>query len=256
MFVWEGLPDGMRPEFIENLLYNYGSALFFKDEKMDMFLCLNAMPSGGQNVYGEFLEYRGMGIGFYDSASYKQHETCVLVRNNAIQTNTREYILMYAARIAEIERTLDVNVKAQKTPLIIACDDKDILSLKNVYKQIDGNMPAIWVDKNLNLGAIQVLNTNAPFICDKLADYKHDVWADAMTFLGIANANTDKRERLVTDEVNANNAFVDMNAAYMLQAREMACEEINRLFGLSVSVEVRKTQTEEEGANVGGVQPS
>jgi len=163
---------------------------------------------------------------------------------------------MYAARIAEIERTLDVNVKAQKTPLIIACDDKDILSLKNVYKQIDGNMPAIWVDKNLNLGAIQVLNTNAPFICDKLADYKHDVWADAMTFLGIANANTDKRERLVTDEVNANNAFVDMNAAYMLQAREMACEEINRLFGLSVSVEVRKTQTEEEGANVGGVQPS
>jgi len=238
MFEWEGLPEDMRPEYIERLLYTFGGALFCKNKYSDQLICVQAAPAGGFNIYGEFLAYQGMGSNEYNE--HYEAEECVYIRNNALKVNTHDNLMMFAIRIAGIERTIDVNVNSQKTPRIVVCDDKDILTFKNIFRQVDGNVPAIYADKSLNVDSLNVLDITAPFVADKLADLKHDIWNDALSFLGIDNANTDKRERLVKDEVNANNSFVDFNALYMLQAREIACKEINVMFGCNVSVKRRE----------------
>ena len=58
-----------------------------------------------------------------------------------------------------------------------------------------------------------------------------------MTYLGINNSNQEKRERLVEDEVSANNDQVNAFRNIALNARKQACEEINKMFGLNVDVE-------------------
>jgi len=241
MFEWEGLPEGMEAEYIEETLFTHGRALFFKDKNLG-FLCLKAMPSEGINVYGRHTKYRGTGYNY--SVEYSLEES-VLIKNNMLQTTTEDYITLYALKLTEIERSLDVNVKAQKTPYIIVCDDKDLLTFKNIYKQVDGNEPAVFADKNLNLNSLDVLKTDAPFIADQLADYRHDVLNEVLSLLGIDNANTDKRERLVTDEVSANNEYIENNAEYMLKTRERAVKEINKMFGLNVTVKVKQKEQEE-----------
>jgi hypothetical protein len=241
MFVWEGLPDTIKPEYIEKILYTHGRALFFKDKNLGL-LCLQAEPTAGVNVYGEHTAYYGVGFNYRELYDV---DSCVLVKNNILCMPTDNYVVLYASKLQEIERTMDVNVKALKTPYVIACDDKDILTFKAIFKQIDGNTPAIYADKNLNLNSLDVLDIKAPFVCDKLADYKHDVWNDCYTFLGINNANTDKRERLVSEEVTANNEAVQLNAEYMLEARQTACQELNSMFGLNVSVKRREVKQDE-----------
>jgi hypothetical protein len=242
MFEWDGLPENMKPEYIEKLLYQHGSAVFFNDDNMGL-LCLQATPSGGMNVYGEWLKVRPMARG-EGADMFREYDMteCVLMHNNPMRINTHDYIMYYTYKLFEIERSLDNNVKIQKFPFLITCDDKDILTFKNIVKQIDENVLAIYTDKNLRRDDLDVLNLNPPFIADKLSDYRHDVTNELMTFLGINNANTDKRERLVTDEVNANNDAVVLNRDFMLTSRQMACDAINKMFGLNMSVKTREVE--------------
>jgi hypothetical protein len=235
MFEWEGLPEGLRPEYIERVLYHEGQALFFKDDKMGIF-CLPCQPSGGVNIYNEHMDFYAVGFNYHKKYSLDQ---AVLIKNNMLMTNTDDQVMIYANKIADIERSFDVNIRNQKFPFIIKCNDKDELTFKNIYYQIDGNEPVVYTDKNLDLDSIDVLPTIAPFVADKLADSRHDIWNEVLTYLGINNANTDKKERLVSDEVNSNNEFVRYNAEYMLQTRQYACDQINEMFGLNISVKRR-----------------
>jgi hypothetical protein len=101
----------------------------------------------------------------------------------------------------------------------------------------------IYGDKDLDTSGIDTLKTDAPVVFDKLQHQKHTLWNECMTFLGINNANMDKRERLVDDEVQANNEQIELSAAVMLKSRELAAERINALFGTNISVELRKPTT-------------
>jgi hypothetical protein len=248
IFEWTGLPENMKPEYIEKTLFEHGQALFVNDSALG-FLCLKCLVDGGFNVYGEPVKFRAVGLNYN-----KQYDidNSVLIKNNPLKVPTDYFITIYANKLTEIERTMDVNVKAVKTPYIVTCDEKDLLTFKNIFKMVDGNVPAIYADKNLNINAIQVLQTGVEFLCDKLADYRHDVTNEVLTFLGINNANTDKRERLISDEVNANNAYVDENISYMLESRQQACEQINAMYGLNISVDVKHKEEPREGGNEDG----
>lgn len=241
-FEWDGLPDGIEEKHIEKHLFDHGKAIFFRDPSMS-YMCLEAQDSGELNVYGEPLFYLATGFQYHRRFAA---DDCVIIENNPLRKCTDRLIMFYANKLTEAERTMDVNVKACKTPYIIACDDKDVLTFKRIFQMIDGNTPAIYADKGLNLDAINVLKTNADFIGNELMDYKKSVENELLTILGFNNLAVDKKERVNLSEANSNNQITESFAELQLQSRQLACERINQMYGLNVSVKRRTPAYVEE----------
>lgn len=235
MFEWDGLPESMNARFLERVLYETGLACFCNDESLG-WLSLRCLPSDTLNVYGEANAYKAWSIGY--EKTYPRDDI-VLVRNNLDQIPTELTIRLFALRLFEAERSLEVNVKAQKTPVLIKCSEKQRLTLKNVYAKFEGNEPVIFGDKDLDIDGFSVLKTDAPFIADKLTDYKRNVWSEALSFLGVNNVASEKGERLLTDEVNANNQMIQLSAETMLLTRREAAEQFNKKYGGNISVRLR-----------------
>ena len=236
-YEWSGLPDGIESRHIERLLFSPGFAVFFRDPEMS-YMCLEGSPDGRINVYGDPLGYRVHGVG------YQRHvkaDDCVIIRNNLLALPTEPFIQHYVNKITEAERTMDVNIKACKTPVVFACDDKDVLTFKRIFQQVDGNVPAIFADRGLNLDSIQAFLTGVKFMGNELMDYKRSVESDLLTFIGQNNTPVDKKERLITDEAESNNQLIASFAELQFSARQDACKVINEKFGLSVSVRKRET---------------
>lgn len=237
MFKWEGLPDGIEERHIERELFDHGKCLFFKDPRMS-YMALQAQEGTGINVYGDPLEYRAIG---YNYNKRYAADDCVLIENNKLRKPTRDYIYFYANKITEAERTMDVNVKANKTPVVFACDDASLFTYKQVFNQVDGNVPAIWLDKKLDLNSIGVYDTKVKFLCNDLMEYKKTVENELLTLLGVNNTPHEKKERLITDEAQSNNQLIQSFCELQLEARKRAADAINEMYGLSVTVEKRQT---------------
>lgn len=238
VFEWKGLPKGINPAHIEKYLFNEGCCMFFKDPELG-WMVTKCLQAGDLNYYDEPIELFPEATNYMKVQSYTNGENCVLICNNIKMLPTRRTTRLYAARIAEIQRTADINIIAQKTPVIVKGSEKQRLSLKAVIRQWFGNEPLIFGDKTLDTTEMKVLNTAAPFVADKLAIEKNKLWNEYMTFLGVDNANTDKKERSVDDEIQANNEQIELSGHVMLQAREWAAEAISALCGEKVSVSVR-----------------
>ena len=236
MFEWINLPKTVDPRFIELVLFEEGKINFFKDELIG-FLALRVNESGKQNVYNEFnRKYIYADNGF---RRVRNLTNSVTIYNNYLHTPTYTTVNLYAIRLARVTRAIDLNIEAQKTPILITCPENQKLSLKNVYEQYKGNAPVIYTDSEFNLDSIKVLKTDAPFVVDKLTLYKHDIWNEVMTFLGVNNSNQDKKERLVANEVDANDEQIEQARFNMLDARKDACKKINDMFGLNIDVKFR-----------------
>lgn len=238
LFEWEGLPDSCNARFLEKTLYSFGQALFVDDPELG-FLTLKCTPSGDLNYYDEPLSYTANGVGY--SKTFNKDE-CIVIRNNLLDRATDWTVVLFSSRLTEAQRTIDTNIVGQKTPYIVRCDNKDLLTMKNIIKQKDDNEITIFGSKSLNIDAIKVFPTVSPFVADKIQEYKQQIWNEALTFFGINNdgGNTQKRERMITDEVNANNQLISINAEAMLLTRQMACDIINKKYPkLKVSVRMR-----------------
>lgn len=235
-YQWEGLPDEIESRHIEKLLFSRGFGCFFRDPRMS-HMFLEASSTGQMNVYGDPLKYRVHGFNYQREV---RADKCVIIRNNLLALPTETFLMFYVNKITEAERTMDVNIKACKTPVIFACDDKDVFTFKQIFRQVDGNVPAIFADRALNLDSITAFQTGVKFLGNEIMDYKRSVESDLLTFLGQNNTPVDKKERLITDEAEANNQLISSFADLQLEAREKACEEINAMFGLSVSVKKRE----------------
>lgn len=247
-FQWEGLPEGIEERHIERELFNHGKCIFFRATGMD-YMALECQSSGQVNVYGDPLAYLAHGVNYHKRI---QADECVIIENNKLRLATRDFILYYVNKLTEAERTMDVNIKACKTPVVFACDDKDVLTFKRIFQQVDGNVPAIFADRGLNLDSIQAFLTGVKFMGNELMDYSQSVENKLLTFLGENNPAVDKKERLLTDEVNANNQLIDSFGMLQLEARERACEAINKMYGLSISVKRRIPDVENSVENVDG----
>lgn len=233
---WVNLPEGIEARHIERWLFSNGSCCFFK-RSAGSFMVLECASDGRQNVYGDPTGYRIFGVGYQ---THRPAERCVIIKNNLLGLPTEPFVMHYVNKITEAERTMDVNIKACKTPVIFACDDKDLLSFKRMFQQVDGNTPALFVDRGLNLDSVTAFQTGVEFMGNELMDYKRSVEGDLLTFLGQNNTPVDKKERLITDEAQANNQLIQSFADLQLEARQRACDQINDMFGLNISVKRRE----------------
>ena len=241
MFEWRNLPDTVDPRFLELTLFANGMAVFFKDEVED-YLALQCAISGPLNVYRIPIRRRAYAVNGYNREL--DDKNSVIIYNNMLHKNSMLDVRMFARELYNLDRAISVNANAQKTPILIRCDENQRLSLENLYMDYDGNKPVIYGDKGLNPNALSVLKTDAPYVADKLYTLKNQKWNEALTYLGISNVNITKRERLITDEVTRNQGGTIASRYSRLQSRRMACEQINKMFGLNVQCDYREDYQE------------
>ena len=237
MFEWKNMPETIDTRFLELILFSQGSALFFKDE-VTGYLTLRYAMNGWFNVYHEPIGRRAYACNGYQAE--RDIDNSVIIWNNMLKTNSMNMVELFSKRLYEIERTIDVNVKAQKTPVLVTGEDKEMLSLKNLYQKYDGNAPVIFGDKSLNPSSLKVLKTDAPYVSDRLYVLKTQLYNECLSYLGISNVNIQKRERLLNDEVNRNMGGTMASRYSRLNMRKKACEQINAMFGLNIDVEYRE----------------
>lgn len=239
MFEWVNLPDTMNSRYLEMCLYYKGQAALLYDEDYG-FINTQAADSGYINIYGlptkincYSYSYNKMRELYVSNTNLPAEEECILVMNNYQRVPTAATISLFAERLCEAQRACDINVKAQKTPLLLLTDKNQELTLRNMYAQYDGNAPAIFGDKNLLADRpIDSINTNAEFVANALREYMQGIWNDFLCFIGINNLS-EKKERLITTEANTNNELVNLNMQSYLIPRKQACKEFNDKFGLT-----------------------
>lgn len=237
MFEWQNLPETVDQRFLEMCLFGDGMCVFFQDEVLG-YLSLQCMIGGKLNVYRIPMERKA-----YATNGYQKEldgTNSVIIFNNYLHTNSMLDVEIFSKRLYNLDRAIDVNANAQKTPVLIQCDESQRLTMKNLYKQYEGNEPFIFGSKGLDANGLKVLQTGAPYVADRLYELKTQIWNEALTYLGISNINVVKKERMITDEVTRNQGGTVASRYSRLESRRQACKQINEMFGLNIWVDYRE----------------
>lgn len=230
---WKGLPETIDSRYLERGLFNKGYMLYFDEEYVGN-LCLNCTLGGRRDVYDIPMIRTPYSAGY--TFAPRDSKNSVLIYNNFIHTPTILTIQNYAYRLWDLRRTIDVNLRNQKNPKILQCTEQQRLTFKNLYEQYDGNVPMIVADKEFQkeTDEMSVIDLSVEYKADKLIVAYHNIWNEALTFLGVENSNQDKKERLVENEVSGNFGNIEAERKCMLNAREEAAEKINRMFEVNI----------------------
>lgn len=239
MFEWKNLPSTCDVRYLELALFMNGSAVFFQDDVLNDYVALDVICSGRLDVYGNPVLRRAYSR-YNNYQKLLKGNNSVIIWNNKLRTNSVLDVKMFAKRLYNLDRIIDVNANAQKTPVLIKCDETQRLTMLNAYKEYDGNSPVIFGDKALNSNGLDVLSTGAPYVADKLYTLKTQIWNEALTYLGISNINVQKKERLITDEVTRNQGGTIASRYSRLESRREAARKINDMFGLNIEVNYRE----------------
>ena len=241
LFEWKSLPNNMDERWIEKYLFTSGKCIFFKDPTMG-YMVAGLAQQGSINCYGDPTTVYPVAENYvYNGPKLINGENCYVIRNNDLMLPEFPIVRHYAFKLCNIDRAIDVNIEAQKSPIVVRCSDKARLSLKNAINQRRDNEPVIWTSDQSNIAdMVDTLQISAPPVFKDLQTQKHMILNEVFTDFGINNANMDKRERMVANEVEANNEQVKASEDVLLKAREEACKNINRIFGLNMSVKRRE----------------
>lgn len=240
IFEWKGLEEispSLTSEIIEETLFDKGSCLFFKDDNLG-YMALPVAPANQLNVYRKPTNFRAIGNNYTKEYNV---DNSVLIKNNTLKKATFDIIDYYTGKLADIELTKDLHRNAHKTPLILECTEDTLLTAKNTFKKVRANEPVIY--KNKTRGeevGVNVLNANVPYINDKLEDDYHNYEARILTALGLDNYVEDKKERVQSAEVESQQEYIISSFRASLNERKKACEAINKMFGLNLSVDYVK----------------
>lgn len=250
VFKWENLPPTVSERWIEKQLIDSGKILFYHSELIG-YTALQVVRAGELDETFTPTSYNVVAPNLPEETSKTfTPKNSVVIYNNYMRTGNLTSIEMFAQDLAEVKATRRVNLQAQKTPRVWETDDKKKLSAINVASDIDQYEQTIVVNKDLDLGRVKSIETPTVYIADKLDLQLESIWNEAMTFLGINNANHRKKERVQSAEVEANDSQVVNSMLAMLKARREACKEINELFNLNISVVPRETDYSDERAEV------
>ena len=238
-FEWLNLPETCNERMLEETLFEHGLVGFINDKNLGI-IHGKATGNGKINFYGDYTGYMLIGANA-DNIKVNSIDDIVLCRNTQDGRSISDVLMYYANKLAMIERTIDININAQKTPVLITGTENNMDSLKELYQKYNGSHPVIYANESFNADMFNVLSTEAPYIVDKLRQEKRDIWNECLTFLGVSNVDINKKERLITDEAESNNEIIAIGIDLFYKWRVEAVNELNKKFDLNVEVKVRNS---------------
>ena len=240
-FKWVGLPDSVNERFLEYTLMRRGLVVMYFDPDYDEYLALQGAGAGPLNMYDDPTSFRVTGNSTFVGKTVDASD-CVPIWANVLRVPDWDIILTYAKKLAGIDRTIDINLRNARRSRVIVTDETGQLSAQNINNQIDSGSPVItvnntgyammehWTAFDLGIHPDQIIN---------LQTSRQRIWNECMGLMGINFANQDKRERLVSAEVGANDEQIDSMKNVLLAERQRAARQMNDKFGLSVDIELR-----------------
>lgn len=259
-FKWTGLPDTIDIRFMETVLLRDALAVFYWDHEYDRFMVLRAMGLGNLNMYDNPTEFTVYGNAMLNKKL--SGRDCVPIWANKLRIPEMDVIHLYARRLAELDRTIDINQLNTRHPVVFAVDVNERLSMVNAFRKVQEGEPVIFGTEMMGPTAlgekVSVFNTGQDKgILTEILDVKTRTWNEAMTLLGIMNVNSQKRERMVVEEAAGASGMVLAFRGAAMGERQAACERINKMYNLNCSVEWSLDEdlgsTDLEGMNPDGV---
>ena len=248
MFTYENLPDSMDQRFLEQSLFEDGQASVLYDTDKKLVINTRCADNGEINIYNLPTRINCFSVNFrtdrivYNGIieeSLNKETQAVLMLNDEERLPSWVYVFEYAERLADAQKTIDINVRAQRTPILILGSKKQKLSLENMYAQYDGYKPVIMGDEDyLSQDSIKAVNTGAPYVADKIQNLKKEIWNEFLGTFGINNINIEKKERLISAESDSNNEVTNYALKSYFDARKKAVKQINELFGTNIEVKI------------------
>jgi Phage Connector (GP10). len=228
-YKWSGLPNSIDERFLENTLFRNALSVFFFSKKFDRHLALRGVGIGAPNMYDNPTQFRVVG-NQQINATLLGNE-CVPIWGNSQRMPDLDIVRLYADSLAELDMTFKINSKNLRKTRVIVADENQRLSWQNLDRQFEEGVEVIYGTSALDVTQVQALDFNTdPQGVLNLQIVKSKMWNECMTLLGINNANQDKKERLVSDEVSANDEQVESTRNIGLKARKLACIQINKMF--------------------------
>lgn len=244
VFEWEGMPDQVmriprrQPE---KQLYETGCFTMFRHEDSGQFFMLPVASMNIQkNAYGEPSQWRAMALGELAApigALKLSPENAVLFRNNDTYTPSKPYVEELIKQLVNVEYTLRLNINAQKMPWSMRSNNYNIISNKNLFRQIYECEPIIYHD-DMMTDELELVKTDAPVIMAELNDAYNVYDQRICEFLGIDCVARDKKERLTAEEADANDEKIDSIKKVKLEQRKEGCDLANDLWGIDLSVKL------------------
>lgn len=167
---------------------------------------------------------------------------CAVIKLQYDYRGVMPLVNRYAAMLALCDNSIAVNLRNSKVAMIgFVSGKQQAASMQKMYDSIDDGKPAVYVKKDdITTEDIYYNHVKETYIANDVQLLKQSIKNDFLTEVGLNNANTDKRERLIVDEVNANNDEVKANVQHWLDTMREGIRRANALFDLKLTVELRK----------------
>jgi hypothetical protein len=258
-FKWVGLPDSVDERFLETTLFFQGLSVFYFDPDFERFLALRSSGTGPINHYDNPTKFTVTGNLMFHSKTLEagahvieDPETkeiiqmsaeCVPIWANTMRCPDLDIVQIYAGKLARADQTIEIAIRNSRFTKLVTADENSQLSMTNIMRMVEEGLPVIQVNTAFDPAAIQSLDVGPTMgVVSELQIARTRLWNECMGLLGIQNANQDKKERLVADEVAANDEQTMGTRNIAMASRRYAASLINKLYGskglpMSVSVQ-------------------
>lgn len=229
----EGLPVEIDARWLSLKLFELGSVAFFYDSDANEYACMQYTCMGVYDCYGNPTKINVWNP-WTNYSKILDKGQFVIIWDNWLRMNNYWSFVNLAYRLTRLDGTIDVNCTAQKTPVIVACSENNSLSMKNMIAKVDADEPYIPVNSKFNVDDIKAIQLNAPFVSLDLLEAQQKLYNQGNSMLGITSVIAQKKERMITSEVDSGNADALANRRSRTMARDYATEQIKDVFGIDV----------------------